>query len=122
VSPYNVKYNSPGQSTREAAYDADVQFADELTDITASPGHAPASFMFSLDGATSFQHIEPVGGPYSTVQNNNFYTYQLVGQGHALRARISDIPLSDNNGMMQVTVVEAVSVVTPLLRQRQVAL
>ena len=90
-------------------------FADELTDITANPQH---SDLLQFNLGSGWVHLHPTGGPFSSPQNNNVYSYILTGEGSPLKVRINDGPLSDNNGLMYITVCDF-GTATPPLRQRQ---
>lgn len=103
-----IKYVSGSGGQRDSSFDAEVQYAIELpTPVEALPRHS-ALVEMSLDGGATWAHREPVGGPYSAVQPGHVYTYQLLGAGYPLRVRHGDVPLSDNNGRVQVTVVSGI--------------
>lgn len=93
-----------GRKSTQVGLDADTCFAHPLTS-PAQVGHW-TQLQFSVDGLT-WQHVEPVGGPYDSPAAGHLYTYRLVGQGKPLGIRVADTPLSDNYGALRVTVAGA---------------
>lgn len=59
------------------------------------------SLMMSVDGGRSFSHVEPVGSAFN---QSHEYQYRLVGQGHPLEVKRSDVLYTDNNGMLKIVI------------------
>lgn len=92
----------PARVTTQVGLDPECAFA-VLTGGGTSLGRGPF-ILFNL--GSGFVPLTPVDGPHSTPDANYIYTYQVVGQGHALTVEASDQPgqYSDNYGYIQVTI------------------
>lgn len=88
-----------GRVSTEVGVDAETIFAWPH-DHPHTVGH-DADWQFNL--GSGFQHIEPIGGPFSTPQPNYLYRYTLVGQGNVLIVRTNDSH-PDDYGKLQVTI------------------
>lgn len=91
-----------GRDSTQVGLDADTRFA-EPTLVPGGIGHS-TGFQISLDGGSTFAHLEPVGGPFGTPQTGHLYRYELTGQGHIASFKVTDTPLSDNYGKLRITV------------------
>ena len=41
--------------------------------------------LVQMDLGSGFAHIEPVGGPFSAVEDGHVYEYRVIGQGSTLQ-------------------------------------
>lgn len=98
-----VQWPSPGNNhPSDAALDADVWFADNGSGA-GRPSHTTELRWDLNEGAASFAHIEPIGGPFGAPQPGNIYNYTITGQGFRFRAAIMDTPIGDNTGLLKIT-------------------
>lgn len=98
--PQPIRHVDITDNAGVASHDAEVQFAAE-----GSPAGLPThrtDFMF--DRGAGFEHIEPVGGPFSAWQPDHTYVYVITGMGVPLRAAITDTPITDNSGRYRVVI------------------
>lgn len=87
--------------TTEVGVDPDVAFA------VPSDGHIPVGHTAALlmDLGSGPEHVEPVGGPYTTPQPGHLYSYQVIGQGQPVTLTIADSGgFSDNYGELRVII------------------
>ena len=93
--------STSGRVSTQVGLDMDTIFA-RPTDKTDPLGHS-VLWTFSLDGGSTFAHVEPEGGPYSAPLVGHLYRYNLTGQGHPLVIKLNDINPPDNYGKMKFT-------------------
>lgn len=92
--------STAGRVSLQVGNDAETVFA--TVSGSAKPiGHLNS---FQMNLGSGLQHIEPVGGPYSTPQPNFFYTYNVTGQGSTVNFLIVDSPYTDNYGELLITI------------------
>lgn len=92
-----------GRVSTEVGIDADTLFAYP-SDHPHPVGHWRA-FEISLDGGTTFAHLEPDDGIHGTPAPGHLYRYTVIGQGAAAAFRVSDSPgHADNYGRLSITV------------------
>lgn len=60
---------------------------------------------FSLNGGSSYSHIEPVGGVPSAYDPDHLYVYRVTGGGFPIRLGTGDSPIHDNYGAFKVFIV-----------------
>jgi len=90
-----------GRVSTQVGLDADTCFAKK-TGSTVVIGHT-SLLTFSLDNGSTYAHVEPLGGPFSTPQAGHLYRYELTGQGHPLKVLLNDINAPDNYGKLKFT-------------------
>lgn len=76
--------------------DADTTFG------TLSTGHGG---IFQIWNGSTWVHIEPIGGPYSTPQAGNMYVFEHDGGGNQITMRIGDSAHGDNTGGFSVLII-----------------
>jgi hypothetical protein len=91
-----------GRVSTQVGLDADTCFARQ-TGSTRPIGHCDL-LTLSLDGGSTFSHIEPVGGPYATPLTGHLYRFAVTGQGHPLHVKLNDINPPDNYGKFRISV------------------
>lgn len=88
--------------TTQVGVDPDCVFA------APSDGNVPLGHIVNLvwDLGAGFQHLEPIGGPFSTPQPSYLYSYKVIGQGHPVTIKITDQPGAyvDNYGELRVLI------------------
>ena len=102
---------SPGTANGAVGIDAEYLFAWVSESLALCPGGDPvalppahtAAVQFSLDGGTTWQHVEPIDGAYNS---DHSYQYLVAGPDAAalLGVRHLDSWTSDNYGALSVTV------------------
>ncbi|MFN2467071.1 MAG: hypothetical protein ABR521_02915 [Gaiellaceae bacterium] len=92
-------YPSPGVANGPVGFDSDRAFAEPQSCSGTYPKHA-STIEFSLDGGSSWSHVEPVAAGDEAHE----WIYSLTGQGSALRIRMTDciVCFDDNYGMFRV--------------------
>jgi len=93
--------STAGRASTQVGLDADTCFAKK-TGSAVTIGHSSV-VSFSLNGGSSYSHVEPVGGPYVTPQVGHLYRYELTGQGSPLKIKLTDINPPDNYGKLRFT-------------------
>ena len=89
------------RASTQVGLDAETLFAYPSGGMPDTIGHIA---IFQMNLGSGYQHVEPVGGPFSTPQKNYFYTYNVTGQGSTVSFRIDDSPLTDNYGKLLITI------------------
>ena len=102
---------SPGVTNGPVGMDPEYAFAWILGTGTLCPGGSPigspplhlASLQISLDGGSTWQHLEPIDKAYNPEHS---YQYLVVGLGSPadIGMRLLDFPTSDNYGVFTATV------------------
>ncbi len=57
-----------------------------------------------MDTGSGFSYRTPYDGTHATPTSDNFYSYQIIGQGHAITLKIDDTAYTDNYGFLKVVI------------------
>jgi hypothetical protein len=99
-------FESPGRSNGAVSLDAHYQFAMFASDPACeTETDVPLDFdvfRVSLDGGATFASLVPEGTP--GIDSEHRYTYEVTGEGEAVRFQIADQIAGDNYGVLKIEV------------------
>ena len=100
-------FPSPGHANGEIGIDAEFFFAIPVgSSLCASdfviPRHTSLIYV-SLDGGTTFDHVEPVGGRPDAPRADHTYRYEVTGEGEAFHVRRRDDGVDGDYGVLRIT-------------------
>ena len=108
-TPKSITEPSPGQPAGLGGNDVETVFAAPANFGCGNfkPPIHWASFEIATKG--TYDHVEPLGGPFSSPRGDSTYTYVLEGNDEPARFRLMDSNASDNNGVVTIDVRRAKS-------------
>lgn len=101
-------FPSPNETNGTVGVDPEFWFAipngSALCDPDFEIPNHTGGIQVNFDGGTDFDHLEPVGGEPTEPSSDHTYSYELTGQGHALRIQREDGNTGDDYGVIRFTV------------------